>query len=190
MERYKGGAKRVDALTCKQALLVRTYLKGLGNKRNVLLWTLGITTGLRVSDLLDLRLSDFLTAEGEVAESITIKEKKTGKGRIILVAPIAHQAIDNYRANMEAGDRLFTITREQVRRLVKGWCEECGLRGRYGTHTMRKTFATIAYDNSGGDPVVTAQVTGHSNPSQLLVYIGRKPANELKVWHGIGKAFS
>ena len=190
VERYKGGARRVDALTCKQATLILNYLKGVGNKRNVLLWALGITTGLRVSDLLSLRLSDLLTPEGEVAESITVKENKTGKGRAILLAPIAREAIEAYRENMEDGDRLFTITREQVRRLVKTWCDDCGLRGRYGTHTMRKTFATIAYDNSGGDPVVTARVTGHSNPSQLLAYIGRKPASEMKVWHGIGKAFS
>lgn len=190
MARYKGGAKRVEALTCKQATLILNYLKGLGNKRNVLLWALGITTGLRVSDLLSLRLSDLLTPEGEVAESITVKESKTSKVRTILLAPIARKAIEGYRESIEDGERLFTITREQVRRLVKAWCEECGLKGRYGTHTMRKTFATVAYDNSGGDPVVTAQVTGHSNPSQLLVYIGRKPASELKVWVGIGKAFS
>jgi len=81
MEHYTGGAKRVAALTQKQAFLVLTYLRGLGNKRNVLLWALGITTGLRISDLLNLRLSDFLTPESQVAKAITVKERKTGKGR-------------------------------------------------------------------------------------------------------------
>jgi integrase len=189
VNRYKGGAKRVDGLTRKQAALILNYLKGLGNKRNVLLWALGITTGLRISDLLTLQLSDFLTAEGEVAKSITVNEKKTGKGRTIPVAPIARKSIDGYCEDITGDDLLFTITREQARRLVKTWCDECGLKGRYGTHTMRKTFATIAYENSGGDPVVTARVTGHSNPSQLLAYIGRKPASEMKVWNAIGKAF-
>jgi hypothetical protein len=52
---------------------------------------------------------------------------------------------------------------------------------------MPKTFATIAYDNSGRDPRITARVTGHSNPAQLLHYIGRNSANELKVWSAVGQ---
>lgn len=88
------------------------------------------------------------------------------------------------------GEELFGITREQARRLIKQWCDDCGLKGRYGTHTMRKTFATVAYDNSGGDPVLTARITGHSNPSQLMAYIGRKPATERKVWDAVGASFS
>jgi len=190
MERYKGGAKRVEALTQKQATLVLNYLKGRGNRRNVVLWALGITTGLRISDLLTFRFSDFLTAEGKVAESITIKEKKTGKGRTILIAPVTRAALEAYREELTDGALLFPFTREQARRLIKAWCDDCGLNGSYGTHTMRKTFATVAYDNSGGDPVITARVTGHSNPSQLLAYIGRKPLSELKVWNEVARAFS
>ena len=120
MEHYSGGARRVEALTRKQAFLVLTYLRGLGNKRNVLLWALGITTGLRISDLLSLRLSDFLTPESEVAKAITVRERKTGKGRTIPVAPIVEKAINDYRESLEDGDRLFTITREQARRLSDG----------------------------------------------------------------------
>lgn len=187
MEHQRVGAKRMGALTGKQATLVLNYLRGLGNERNILLWVLGITTGLRISDLLELCLSSFLTPEGDISQSITVNETKTGKTRTIQVAPVAAKALESYRGELTA-DNLFTITRQQARRLIKRWCDDCGLQGNYGTHTMRKTFATIAYDRSGCDPVVTAQVTGHSNPAQLLRYIGRKPASELKVWEGIGKA--
>ena len=190
MERYKGGAKRVDGLSRKKAVVVYSYLKGLGNTRNSLLWALGITTGLRISDLLNLRLADFLMPDGALAQSITIKEIKTGQSRTIILAPIALQQLTGYRQEISEGERLFSITREQARRLIKKWCDDCGLKGRYGTHTMRKTFATVAYDNSGGDPVMTARITGHSNPSQLMAYIGRKPATEQKVWTDVGLAFS
>jgi integrase len=190
MTHYTGGAKRVEGLTEKRAKVVLTYLKGLGNHRNSLLWALGITTGLRISDLLELRLADFLTPDGDVAESITIKEQKTGQGRTIILAPIVLEGLAAYRDSITEGEKLFAITREQARRLIKRWCDDCGLRGNYGTHTMRKTFATIAYDNSGGDPVTTARVTGHTNPSQLMAYIGRKPASELNIWTAIGAAFN
>ena len=190
MTHYTGGAKRVEGLTEKRAKVVLTYLRGLGNHRNSLMWALGITTGLRISDLLSLRLADFLTPDGELAGSITIKEQKTGQGRTIILAPVVIEALQTYRDSITKGELMFAITREQARRLIKQWCDDCGLRGNYGTHTMRKTFATVAYDNSGGDPVLTARVTGHSNPSQLMAYIGRKPASEERVWAAVGASFS
>ena len=190
MERYKGGAKRVDGLSRAKAMVVFSYLKGLGNTRNSLLWALGITTGLRISDLLSLRLADFLTSDGELVQSITVKEQKTGNVRTLILAPIVLKELDGYRQEISEGDLLFGITREQARRLIKQWCDDCGLKGNYGTHTPRKTFATVAYDNSGGDPVMTARITGHSNPAQLMAYIGRKTASEQKIWNDVGLAFS
>lgn len=182
-------ATRVSGLTGKQAMSVTRYLKGEGNKRNVLLWTLGITTGLRISDLLRLNLSDFLDGSGKVAKSITVKESKTKKARLIPIATAARKALESYEEDLGGRERLFTITREQSRRLVKAWCRDCNLTGNYGTHTMRKTFATTAYLNSGGDPVATARVTGHSNTAQLMAYIGVTPATEKRIWDAIDKAF-
>lgn len=182
-------ATRVNGLTRKQATSITQYLRGKGNKRNALLWILGITTGLRISDLLKLNLSDFVDGGGKVAESITVKESKTRKARLIPVATAAREALESYREDLGGRERLFTITREQARRLVKAWCRDCNLTGNYGTHTMRKSFATEAYLNSGGDPVATARVTGHSNAAQLMTYIGATPATEQAIWDGINKAF-
>jgi len=182
-------ATRVSGLTSKQATSITQYLKGKGNKRNILLWTLGVTTGLRISDLLRLNLSDFLDGNGKVANSITVKESKTKKARLIPVATAAREALESYREDLGGRERLFTITREQARRLIKAWCKDCNLTGNYGTHTMRKAFATEAYLNSGGDPVATARVTGHSNAAQLMAYIGATPATEKVIWNAIDKAF-
>ena len=196
-KRYRGGAARVDALTQRQALSVLTYLRGKGNVRDALLWALGITTGLLVSDLLSLRWGDFLDAEGNIAERITVKETKTKKLRSIAVLTAAQSALAAYAEEHRPArsDFLFTgptgapLSREQARRLVKSWCAECNLRGRFGSHTMRKTFATAAYANSGGDPVATARVTGHSNPSQLLAYIGESTRTEREIVGGMDKGF-
>lgn len=43
--------------------------------------------------------------------------------------------------------------------------------------------------NSGGDPVSTARVTGHSNAAQLMAYIGATPATEQAICNAIDKAF-
>jgi len=191
-------ANRVKALNPKQAKSVLTYLKGKGNSRDVLLWALGISTGLRVSDLTGLTWGDLTGPDGGIPETITVKETKTKQVRTINVLSIAREALEARRQEIRpaASEYLFPgrsggpISREQVRRLVKEWCKECNLSGDYGTHTMRKAFATAAYQNSGGDPVATARVTGHRNPSQLLHYIGVTTATERQITAGIDRAFA
>ena len=49
-------SERVGAITGKQAMSVLTYLQGKGKVRDVALWAIGIGTGLRISDILDLML--------------------------------------------------------------------------------------------------------------------------------------
>jgi len=187
----------MDSLSRRQAVSVLTYLKGKGSARNALLWALGITTGLRISDLLNRRWVDFLDADGRLTDSITVKETKTRKVRTIAILGAARDALQAYDQAYHPAptDPVFSgptgkaITREQARRLVKRWCAECNLDGHFGTHTMRKVFCSAAYDNSGGDPVATARVTGHSNPSQLLHYVGRSAATDRQILAGIDKAF-
>ena len=199
MQRYRGVARRVQPVTQKQAMNVLSWLRGQGNARNTLLWALGISTGLRISDMLRLRVGDLLDADGEVATSIEVRETKTGKTRLVRLMKVARDAYMEYcrEADPAAEDPLFpsrdggkAITREQARRLVKKWCAECNLRGDFGTHTLRKTFATIAYDSSGHDPVATARLTGHANPSQLLRYIGRATKTEENILRGMEAALS
>jgi integrase len=55
----------------------RNLLDG-NHYRDYLLFTLGINTGLRVSDLLKLKYTDVLDDKGKFKSHITIKEKKTG----------------------------------------------------------------------------------------------------------------
>lgn len=179
-------AERVGALTGKQAMSILTYLQGKGNNRDTALWAVGVGTGLRISDILELRWKDVVTAEGEIAESITVQESKTKQQRTIRLIPLVRDALEVYR--IEEADRetlLFHLTRQHARRLVKQWCEAVNLKGDYGTHTMRKAFCTIVYENSGGDPVNAARVTGHTNPSQLMHYIGQPPPTIEKIWKGL-----
>ena len=179
-------SERVGALTSKQAMSVLTYLQGRGNARNVALWAVGIGTGLRVSDILSLRWKDVLTAEGEIARSITVQEGKTGQQRILHLIPLVRDALEAYRT--EETDRstiVFHLTRQHARRLVKDWCAAVNLKGDYGTHTMRKAFCTVVYENSGGDPVNAARVTGHTNPAQLMRYIGQTPPTIERIWKSL-----
>jgi integrase len=199
MPRYRGGAGRVQALNGRQAGSVLKYLKGIGDRRNTLLWALGTTTGLRISDLLRLRVCNLKDVDDRIAKTFEVRESKTGKTRVVHVMAVAREALADYIEGERPADDdyLFPspngerpITREQARRLIKGWCNAVNLKGIFGTHTLRKTFATIAYANSGSDPVATARVTGHSNPAQLLRYIGQATKTELEILGAMDRAFS
>jgi integrase len=183
-------AERVWALTREEALSVLARLKGTGSRRDVALWALGIGTGLRISDLLRLRGCDFVTAKGHVDVQLVVRASQTKKARNVQLIPLAREAVEAYLPELRRTELLFPITRQHARRLVKEWCEAANVDGQFGTHSMRKTFATIAYENSGGDAALTARVTGHSNPAQLMTYIGRTPATEQSVWDGVCEAFA
>jgi integrase len=183
-------AERVCALTREQALCVLAHLEKTGSRRDVALWTLGIGTGLRIGDLLRLRACDFLTMDGHVDAQLLVRATRTKKERGVQLIPLVCEAVGAYLPDLRRTELLFPITRQHARRLVKEWCEAANIDGQFGTHSMRKTFATIAYENSGGDAALTARVTGHSNPAQLMTYIGRTPATEQSVWDGVCEAFA
>ena len=64
--------------------------------RNYLLFTLGINTGLRISDLLKIKISDVIDEKNKIKDSIYIREKKTGKEKIFAINKTAKDAIKEY----------------------------------------------------------------------------------------------
>ncbi len=183
-------AERVCALTRQEALSVLAHLKRTGARRDVALWALGIGTGLRISELLRLRGCDFVTKDGRVEVQLALRASKTRGARSVQLIPLARKAVEEYLPELRRSELLFPITRQHARRLIKEWCDAANVSGQFGAHSMRKTFATIAYDNSGGDAALTARVTGHTNSSQLMAYIERTPATEQSVWDGVCKALA
>jgi len=178
-------------MSCEQALSVLAHLKREGSVRDVALWSLGIGAGLRIGELLRLRACDFLTAGGQVDTRLVVRSTKTSRERCVPLIPVVRDTVKAYiLSGLRHTELLFPITRQHAHRLVREWCAAAGLEGRFGTHSMRKTFATLAYDRSGGDAALTARVTGHSNPSQLMAYIGRTPATEESVWDGVRDALA
>ena len=125
---------RVDILTSEQAARVRAYIRSPDVK---IIWDIGVSTGLRISDILALR-ADKLTKP-----DYYIREQKTGKVRRIYIRK-------NVRAyfskKLESGamrpqSRAFSISRFQVWRDIKDAAKRAGVQTNVGSHTMRKTYA-------------------------------------------------
>lgn len=151
--------------------------------RNYLLFVMGINAGLRVQDLLSLKLADVENVA--VGDRVPIIEKKTGKENVLIINAEIHAAIQKYRdwkADMPAveGEYLFKsrtgynypLTTYAVTHYVQGWCDEIRLKGNFGAHTLRKTWCYQQRKQFGVSWEVLAKRLNHSSPSVTRRYMG------------------
>jgi integrase len=144
--------------------------------RNFCLFTLGINTNLRASDL--LRITAGMVRHIDAGDELQIREQKTKKHRIITLNKSVVSAIQNLLAsrNYDDNEPLFlgqrgVLTVPSVNRLVKTWCKDINLKGNYGSHSLRKTFG-FHQRTTYGVGIPELMVTfNHSSQRQTLDYL-------------------
>jgi len=171
----KGSQIKVDPI--KDVKDIRAIKKMLVDKpRDLCLFTLGINTNLRASDLIRITAGqvDGLKAGDELA----VKEKKTGKARRITLNKACIRAIDGLlsSAKPNPSDALFMgqrgpLTVPSVNRMVKKWCGQINLKGNFGSHTLRKTFGYHQRVTFGVSLPVLMETFNHSSQRQTLDYL-------------------
>lgn len=152
---------------------IKTELSKQGY-RDFLMFVTGINTGLRISDLLTLRVSDV-----KDKSHILIKEEKTGKEKRFLINDNLKNHIDKYINTMNDDEYLFKsregnnkpLTRTQAYRIINNATQKVGITDRIGTHTLRKTFGYWHYQQFK-DVAILQDIFNHSAPSVTLRYIG------------------
>jgi integrase len=161
---------------------MRRYLAG--NKRDALMFTLGINSGLRISDILRMAVGDVIDERGRVCDHYELREKKTGKAKRFPFAKNTQKAIAEYLDGYD-GDQsrpLFVsrkssdgdprpISRQQAYDILNEAAQAVGIGEAIGTHSLRKTFGYHAY-KAGTDIALLQQILNHSAPSVTLRYIG------------------
>lgn len=149
--------------------------------RNELLFVLGINTGLRISDLLALNLSDVVTKKG-VVDRLDLREKKTKKKRSIALNKKTRRLIERYlqteRPEARHDESLFrsqkggkAISRQHAYDILNDAARAVGITERIGTHSLRKTFGYFAY-KQGIDLAMIQKLLNHSSQAETLRYIG------------------
>ena len=142
--------------------------------RDYFLFILGINTGLRISDMLSLLVSDI---KGKT--HIVIREKKTGKLKHFRINNTLQYEIAQYIRGMRDEDYLFPsrkghktrpISRVRAYMILNGAAREIGL-DEVGTHTLRKTMGYHFYKKTK-DVALLQEIFNHSAPSVTLRYIG------------------
>ena len=116
------------------------------NERIATIEVLQATLGLRLGDILRLKLSSFIR-DGD-RWRLDIKEQKTGKIRNFTVPNEVYSFVQNYCIERGIGKdtRLFDISKRQVERHLNKVFTKMGLSLRsYGSHSFRQRYATEVY---------------------------------------------
>lgn len=173
MRRGGGGMELVQPIRDKELLeAMKRELLRMGY-RDYMLFVLGINTGLRISDILKLKVSDV-----KELSYIKMHEQKTGKFKRIKISGIADE-IEKYITSMDDDTYLFKsqkgdnspISRVQAYRILNKAAIRVGINGEIGTHTLRKTFGYHMYMKTK-DVALLQELFNHSSPSVTLRYIG------------------
>jgi len=130
--------------------------------------------GLRISDILKLRLCD-IVRDGD-RYRLEITEQKTGKRRIFTVPLVIQQYIENYclRNGIQRNDLIFPITERAVQKQLHIVCDYLGFEG-ISTHSFRKWYATEIYNANGFDIALVQRLLQHSSAATTQRYIGIEP---------------
>ncbi|EBF5204956.1 site-specific integrase [Listeria monocytogenes] len=175
----------------KIALMKTILSRGDFGERNVLLFSIGINTAYRISDLLRLRLRDVVEIyrrKVRVKSRLKMNETKTKKNNSVILTKklqkdiwdfvskehkeaMLQQDLDHYlfvSRKKNGGER--PLSRQQGWYIISEAGKKAGL-DHLGTHSMRKTFGYHLYKNGVGLELIQV-LLNHSSPKITLRYIG------------------
>lgn len=167
---------------------VQQYFLRKSKIRDWMLWTVGVSLGLRISDLLSLKIKEILNDDLTFRKRIILIEQKTSKANNCLITESVIDAITKYFDSIEwkfdMEDYLFKSNKTKGKMYEEyGWkiLSDAGkalsLPIVIGSHTMRKSFANIAacVDKSTIDMNAIAKIQGllnHSDQRVTMKYLG------------------
>ena len=164
--------------------------KKLGLRDRALLETM-YATGIRVSELINLKLKD-------LHEDLKLV-KVLGKGskeRLIPISEVALSWIKRYEKKVrdplllqknKSSEFIFlnnrgeSLTRQAVWQIIKRYCKMAGIEKDVTPHTLRHTFATHLLEN-GADLRVVQEILGHSDISTTQIYTNLTQKHILQVY--------
>lgn len=167
---------------------VQQYFLNKSKIRDWMLWTVGVSLGLRISDLLSLKIKEVLNDDLTFRKRIILIEQKTSKANNCLITESVIDAITKYfdsiKWKFDMEDYLFKSNKTKGKMYEEyGWkiLSDAGkalsLPIVIGSHTMRKSFANIAacVDKSTIDMNAIAKIQGllnHSDQRVTMKYLG------------------
>ena len=173
------GQKR--PLKLQEVWSIRFRLEMEKRIRDLAMFNLAIDSKLRACDLMSLRVADI--AQGtRVQLRARIIQRKTGRPVQFEITEQTRLAVEEWIANAQLGspDYLFPsravkmrhLSRRQYGRIVNRWVSDIGLDpSQYGTHSLRRTKASIIYRKTKNLRAVQL-LLGHTSLESTVRYLG------------------
>lgn len=142
------------------------------NNRIATLEVIQASLGLRLGDVLRLKMSSFIR-DGE-RWRLDFTEEKTGKKREFTVPNQVYHYIQEYayKNGISEDSKLFDLSERQVERHLNKVFMKMGKDLRhYGSHSYRKYFGTRCYLENENDIVLVQELLQHSSPATTRRYI-------------------
>ena len=164
---------------------IKALLKG--KPRDYCLFTLGINTAFRASELVSILVGQ--VSHLRPFDTLTLKQPKTGKFRTVTINQNAYEAIrlclaaHPDRDNLDAPLFCSITTRKALKattlsKYMKEWCALAGLQGQFSSHTIRKTWGYSIYRYYNHDIAQSSRkiaeimmAFGHKTERQTLDYL-------------------
>ena len=173
------GAK--PPLRAKHVWSIRTKLQVEGRTRDLAMFNLAIDSKLRGCDVVSLRVED-VAPHGQAVDRATVRQKKTGQPVRFELTEQTREAVDAYirASGKKPGQLLFAgrrgsgtaMSTRQYARLVSKWVAGIGLDPSFfGTHSLRRTKATLIYRRIGNLRAVQL-LLGHRKIESTVRYLG------------------
>ena len=199
LESPKLGMKLPDTLSEKEInkLIAEIDLSLPEGHRNVAILETLYGCGLRVSELIDLKLSDLFFSENFI--------KVTGKGnkqRLVPISGYTIKFINIYKNEIRVHlpvqkgfeDYLFLnrrgkkLTRVMIFTIIKQLAEKAGIHKKVSPHTFRHSFASHLLENGadlrsiqmmlGHESITTTEIYTHLNDTQIRKALELHPRNQ------------
>ena len=181
----------------KQIDQIKGNLYRKKNPRDYLLFVFGINSGLRISDILSLKLGDVKDNRGNLKDYLTIKEQKTDKTRKVYFNKQIKDALNYYLAKTkifdldqyfftnEKSNKNIPLSRVRAYQLINKWCREVGITYKVGGHTLRKSFG-FHLRKQGVSIEQISNLLNHQNLKVTFRYIGINDDENKEVINNFG----
>ena len=170
----------------KKIAQIKNLLRGQRRFRDLLLFTVGVNTALRISDLLKLQVAQFLDEWGGYKRSFWIHEQKRNKRHEVTINQSIQEALREYLEaypgvvennehfvffNTKTNGYAEPIKRGQAWKFIVSICHEVGIPGNFGTHSLRKTWGYHAR-MQGVDLALIMHKLNHESIAYTKRYLG------------------
>ena len=192
-------AKKADPIRSLEHINMMAEYFHNSNLRNYALFILGISIGLRASDLLNIKVCDVIDSDGNFYNDVYVHEKKTRKMNDPVLTETAKVALAEYLVTdtFKSSDYLFSLPYQRdipicestMYKALKKAARALGLPYNVGTHTLRKTFAywTIKLHQDNPQIIYSLQeMLNHSDLKATLHYSGQTREDNIKMYNDIG----